>query len=216
MFTVIMGEKYMIITHCRFYAYQKDCYNLGISRNHEKLLFRSTPMISHVLVATDGSPHANRAVDFAVDLATRYNARMSIVYVVTSGKVSESLRHMAEVEHILDSGSKGNHPATTTFPSQLMTELGGSGEKSRTALTKIGDFLVEKAAKKAKSKSIKNIKTYVENGDAAETVLEIAKDNDVDAIITGSRGLGNLSTLLLGSVSYKINQLAECTCMNVK
>jgi len=97
-----------------------------------------------------------------------------------------------------------------------MTELGGSGEKSRTALTKIGDFLVEKAAKKAKSKSIKNIKTYVENGDAAETVLEIAKDNDVDAIITGSRGLGNLSTLLLGSVSYKINQLAECTCMNVK
>jgi nucleotide-binding universal stress UspA family protein len=172
-------------------------------------------MITHILVATDGSPNAERAVDFAIDLASHYNSRMSVVYVVTSGKVSENLRHMAEVEHLVDSGSKFR-AQTTTFPSYLVSELGESGTRSLEVLTKVGDYLVEKADKNARANKIKNIKTYVESGDAAEVVLKIAKDNEVDIIVTGNRGLGNLTGLLLGSVSYKISQLAECTCINVK
>ena len=173
-------------------------------------------MITHLLVATDGSPNAGRAVDFAIDLASRYNSRLSVVYVVTNGKVSDSLRHMAEVEHIVDSNVKSNSPATTTFPSQLVAELGETGTRSREILTRIGDYLVDITSKNARSSGVKDIKTYVENGDAAEVVLEIAKDNGVDVIVTGSRGLGNLKGLLLGSVSYKILQAAECTCINVK
>jgi nucleotide-binding universal stress UspA family protein len=173
-------------------------------------------MIEHLLVATDGSPNAERAVDFAIDLASRYNSRLSVVYVVTSGKVSDSLRHMAEVEHIVDSSARTSAPATGTFPSQLVAELGETGARSRQILTKIGDYLVEVTDKKARISGVKDIKTYVENGDAAEVILEIAKDNGVDVIVTGSRGLGNLKGLLLGSVSYKISQAAECTCINVK
>ena len=173
-------------------------------------------MITHILVATDGSPNAGRAVDFAIDLASHYNSRMSVVYVITSGKVSESLRHLAEVEHIVDPGEKFSAPTTITFPSYLVSELGESGAKSHEVLTKIGDYLVEKADKNARVSGIKNIKTYVESGDVAEVVLEIAKDNEVDVIVTGNRGLGNLTSLLLGSVSYKISQLAKCTCINVK
>jgi nucleotide-binding universal stress UspA family protein len=173
-------------------------------------------MITHILVATDGSPNAGRAIDFAIDLASHYNSRISVVYVVTSGKVSESLLHLAEVEHIVDSGEKSSAPATTTFPSYLVSELGNSGAKTHGALTKIGDYLVGKADKNARVSGVKNIKTYVKNGDAAEVVLEIAKDNEVDVIVTGNRGLGNLTSLLLGSVSYKISQLAKCTCINVK
>ncbi len=173
-------------------------------------------MITHILVATDGSPNAGRAVDLAIDLASRYNSRLSVVYVVTSGKVSENLRHMAEVEHIVGSSEKSSAPTAITFPSYLVSELGETGVKSRGVLTKIGDYLVKKAEEHARSGGIKNVKTYVRNGDAAEVVLEIAKNNDVDVIVTGNRGLGNLTSLLLGSVSYKISQLAECTCINVK
>jgi len=174
-------------------------------------------MITHILVATDGSPNAGRAVDFAIDMASRYKSRLSVVNVVTSGKVSESLRHLAEVEHIIGSGGKSSAPATTiTFPSYLVSELGETGANSREVLTKIGDYLVERVVKSARTGGVDNVKTYVKNGDAAEIVLEIAKDNEVDVIVTGNRGLGNLKSLLLGSVSYKISQLAECTCINVK
>ncbi len=173
-------------------------------------------MITHILVAADGSPNAGRAVDFAIDMASRYNSRLSVVYVVTSGKVSENLRHMAEVEHIVDSGKQSSAPTIITFPSYLISELGETGAKSHEILTKIGNYLVEKAEENARISGVKNIKTYVKSGDAVEVVLEIAKDNDVDVIVTGNRGLGNLTSLLLGSVSYKISQLTECTCINVK
>jgi nucleotide-binding universal stress UspA family protein len=180
-------------------------------------------MITHILVATDGSPNAGRAVDLAIDLASRYNSRLSVAYAVTSSKVSESLRHMAEVEHIVGSDEKPSAPTTTTlpsyaisFPSYLVSELGETGVKSREILTKLGDYLVKKVEENARISGVKNIKTYVKNGDAAEVVLEIAKDNDVDVIVTGNRGLGSLTSLLLGSVSYKISHLAECTCINVK
>lgn len=179
-------------------------------------IYRDTTMITHILVATDGSPNAGRAIDFAIDLASHYNARLSVVYVVTSGRVSENLRHMAEVEHIVGSSEKSSAPTAITFPSYLASELGKTGTRSLGILTKIGDYLVEKVEENARTSGVKNIKTYVKNGDAAEVVLEIAKDNDVDVIVTGNRGLGNLTSLLLGSVSYKVSQLAECTCINVK
>ena len=173
-------------------------------------------MIEHIVAATDGSPNAQRAIEMAIDLAARYKAGLSVVYVITSGKVSDNLRHMAEVEHIVDSGTHSSTPATVTFPATLVSELGTTGDRARAVLAKIGDFLVEKASKKAHKAGVAQVDTHVRNGDAAEVILEIARQHDADLIVMGNRGLGNLKSLLLGSVSYKVNQLAECSCVNVK
>lgn len=173
-------------------------------------------MITHILVATDGSPNAGRATDFAIDLASRYQARLSVVYAITSGKVSESLRHMAEVEHIVETGSAARMPATVTFPSHLVAELGETGARSRAVLAKIGDHLVEKVTRQAHEHGVKKVDVHVENGDAAEVILRVAEEQAVDVIVTGSRGLGNLRSLFLGSVSYKVLQTARCNCITVK
>jgi nucleotide-binding universal stress UspA family protein len=44
--------------------------------------------------------------------------------------------------------------------------------------------------------------------DVAQTIIEIAQENNVDIIVIGKRGVGRIAGLLLGSVSQKIVSLA--------
>jgi nucleotide-binding universal stress UspA family protein len=46
-------------------------------------------------------------------------------------------------------------------------------------------------------------------GYAAREIVEDAKGHDVDAIVMGSRGRGDLAGLVLGSTAHKVIQLAD-------
>ena len=63
-------------------------------------------MFNSVLVAIDGSDHARKALQIGVDLATLYGAKLTILHVVTGKQISEELRHMAEVEQLIESPEK--------------------------------------------------------------------------------------------------------------
>ena len=54
------------------------------------------------------------------------------------------------------------------------------------------------------------------DGDPASLVVTTAKEDQSDLIVMGMRGLGELEGLLLGSVSYKVNHRAPCTCITVR
>jgi nucleotide-binding universal stress UspA family protein len=56
------------------------------------------PMIKRVLVAIDGSEHANRAIDLACAMASRFGADLIAVHVVPDKPLSDAERKMAEVE----------------------------------------------------------------------------------------------------------------------
>lgn len=58
--------------------------------------------------------------------------------------------------------------------------------------------------------------TYVETGDPAECIIAFAKKSKCTEIVMGSRGLGRLSGLLLGSVVAKVVQLADMPVVVVK
>jgi nucleotide-binding universal stress UspA family protein len=45
----------------------------------------------------------------------------------------------------------------------------------------------------------------------AKEILDVAKSHGADTIVLGSRGLGDIEGLLLGSVAHKVIQLADCT-----
>lgn len=52
------------------------------------------------------------------------------------------------------------------------------------------------------------VEARVASGDAGETIAQVADDAACTRIVMGARGLGKLATLVLGSVAYKVVQLA--------
>ena len=53
-------------------------------------------------------------------------------------------------------------------------------------------------------------------GGAAEAILEVAKTRGSDVIVMGSRGLGKLAGLVLGSTSQKVVSHAPCPVLIVR
>lgn len=57
--------------------------------------------------------------------------------------------------------------------------------------------------------------TIEEEGNAAEKILQIAKDKEVDTIVVGNKRLNTAEELLEGSVSHKISHYAKCSVVIV-
>ncbi len=53
-------------------------------------------------------------------------------------------------------------------------------------------------------------------GDAATEIIEYVKTNQIDLIVSGSRGLSEVRGWLLGSVSRKLVHYAGCSVLVVK
>jgi nucleotide-binding universal stress UspA family protein len=60
------------------------------------------------------------------------------------------------------------------------------------------------------------ISTEMIEGSAAEAVLDVATTRGSDVIVIGSRGLGTLAGLLLGSTSQKVVAHAPCPVLIVR
>jgi nucleotide-binding universal stress UspA family protein len=153
-------------------------------------------MFKTIVCATDGSRHAAKAVNIAVDLAERYSARLIFVFAVPTGDLPAELRHMVEVEHLIED------PAAM-------------GDPARVAHAIVEKVLAD-ATDTANEHGVTQVVTHLETGDAAQVILRTIERERADLVVMGSRGLGEIRGLLLGSVSHKIAQLAPCPCLTVK
>ena len=148
-------------------------------------------MVKKILVPTDGSDHARRAIEFATDLALKYNAVIYLMHVVHERKVPESVLQFMEGEHVEES------------PSYVYLQL-------------VGEKILGMAEKEVKEKGVEEVHSVVVQGDPAEEITNFAKQKGVDMILIGSRGVGQIKGVLLGSVSSKVCHVADCTCVTVK
>jgi len=60
-------------------------------------------MIKKILVATDGSSHAKRAVEFASEFASNYDATVYLVHVVQEARIPDEMKNFMEAEHLEES-----------------------------------------------------------------------------------------------------------------
>jgi nucleotide-binding universal stress UspA family protein len=149
-------------------------------------------MFKKILVALDGSKHSSRAADVAIDLAQRYGSRLQFITVSKKppAHLSEDLQRYMDIEQL-----KGT-------PDMLVTDVAKN--------------ILAEAEKRARSKGVKDVKTIAKTGLVARTIVDVAKRQQTDVIIMGSRGLGTVEGLLLGSVSHKVVSLADCNVMTVR
>jgi nucleotide-binding universal stress UspA family protein len=148
-------------------------------------------MIQKLLAAVDGSAHSIKAVDYAIDIALKYKAELLLIYVIAKAEIPKDYLKFAKVEKIEDS------PEALLF-------IG------------IAEKVLEDAERRARAKGVKLTQKIIKQGDPADEITNCAKKENVDWIFLGSRGLGGVKGLLLGSVSTKVCNLAETTCITVK
>ena len=136
--------------------------------------------MQHIMVATDGSEGADRAIDVAAGIASAMGGNLSVL-TVGGNLSSDEMRQLARAER--DVGD---------------------------ALEALSNEIVRRAKDRAQRIGVSTVKMQVAWGDAAEAIIEAVRRERVDAIVIGRRGRGRLAGLLLGSVSQKVASLAPC------
>jgi nucleotide-binding universal stress UspA family protein len=144
-------------------------------------------MFDTVVIATDGSATAERAVTAALDLAGRFDATVHALYVVDAGEIAgspETVRQDFE---------------------QALATAGGK------ALT-----FVRETADAADPEEEDAVVTAVREGDPAKEICQYAEDIDADVIATGTRGRHGEHGYLLGSVAEGVVRHAEVPVLTVR
>ena len=174
-------------------------------------------MFNSIVVATDGSNHASRALDMAAELASRDNAPLHIIYVVDSdiSGLPKGLFEMSKAEHLIDPKPRALNDFQDVHADALNAVQEASQESQR-LVSQLAEHIVKDAARNARLAGADQVITSIENGKPADVILTYAKEHSADAIITGRRGQSPLKSLFMGSTSMKIAQNAECTCITVK
>lgn len=174
-------------------------------------------MIDTILIPVDGSAASRRAVDFGADLAVRYAARVVLLHVLLRQNLAEGLRGLDEIGRDGGDGLRGLADALGQMP---LEKLAGAAAHPASPPREVLDFIakgvIEYAEKVVRSKGITNVIAAVEDGDPVKRILEYAEKENADAIVMGARGLSDIEGLLLGSVSHRVSNLANRTCITVR
>jgi nucleotide-binding universal stress UspA family protein len=110
--------------------------------------------------------------------------------------------------------------AAEAFPLISDRELEESSQRQAEEEEHTGRELLEKTAGALQqgmcAQSARAFETVLLRGDAATEIIRYVKDHQIDLIVAGSRGLSQMRSWLLGSVSRKLVHYAGCSVLIVK
>ncbi len=147
-------------------------------------------MFSNILVAIDGSPTSMNALEKGIDLSRKFTSGLHLLHVVRQMQVPLNPGLMERYEEI---------------------------ERQRhDFLRSAGEQTLNQAKRVAQSKGIESVTSSIGAGDPATEIVGYADKNAIDLVVMGSRGLGQVESMLMGSVSRKVGNKTKADCLIVK
>ena len=146
-------------------------------------------MIRSIVVGTDGSETATKAVQEAADLASQLGAAVEIVSAYTPVS-SQRLR---------DEGRQA--PGDVQW---LVTPREDVDAKLRDA------------QEIAERMGVEHVTLHAREGDPADAILDVAEERGSDLIVVGNKGMSGAKRFLLGSVPNKVSHHAPCSVLIVR
>ena len=160
-------------------------------------------MIHHVLVPTDGSEFAERAVRFSAQVADRrHEAEVTVIYVHL--RVHPATQERANVEVPGEPRHEVPLAPVETHPDELVhaQEIVDAAVAEIKSLVTSPDVTV-------------NGRVIVDNR-VDDGILKVADETKADIIVMGTRGLSTLRGAIMGSVSHALIEKATCPVLIVK
>lgn len=146
--------------------------------------------LSHILVPVDGSENAANAAKFGIELAKKYNATLKLLHVISTPSYL-----FAEASMVNGSVLDSYYTAARKESKKLVDDLVSLGESEGVNATGV---VLEDAPS------------------AVQVIVDYAKQEKVDLIIIGTRGLSGFKKTLMGSVSSGVLNHAHCSVLVVK
>ena len=140
-------------------------------------------MFDKIIVPTDGSELADKAVDYAIEYCRRTGAKMTVLHVRLPTPITEAVSFG-------DYGSGGTKKIT---PEMIIEGLEGHGRQ-----------LLEAAAQRARSQGVECATELVADEHPYRAIIDAAEKLGCSIIFMSSHGRGGVEALLLGSVTQKV------------
>jgi nucleotide-binding universal stress UspA family protein len=145
-------------------------------------------MFRSIVVGTDGSDTAGKAVQEAIDLATTVGAS---VYVVSAYEPVPQARLREEARQA---------------PEDLQWMINPREDV---------DSTLSDAADLVRGAGL-DVETFAREGDPADAILDVAEERDADLIVVGNKGMTGARRFLLGSVPNKVSHHAPCSVLIIR
>lgn len=139
-----------------------------------------------IVVPTDFSDYSLRALPYAVDLASRYNARLKVVFV------NEPSLHVSDVAWV------------------GVDERTVNDDHAREARRHLEKIVLEQVPADVP------VDAEILSGNAVDEIIRFSGDVNADLIIMATHGRGGLSHMLMGSTAEHIVRKAHCPVLTLK
>ncbi|MEM4780589.1 MAG: universal stress protein [Halalkalicoccus sp.] len=149
-------------------------------------------MYGTILLPVDGSEQSERAADHAIEVASKFDSRLSVL-------------------HVVDDRGSGRAATAVSERSRNAPERQEMERRRKRA----GDDLTAGVVERAREAGV-DAEGIVLEGDPADVITDHATEEGIDLIVLGARGRSAVGKFLLGDTAGKVARHATTPVMLVR